>query len=392
MQLGIVRRETVERLEAPERLQHEVAAAVRRHLAHLDAGEAFAQRRHPLGPVGGEVGRRERRRGGARHRPVVEARRASSSVSASSGCRSSPSARKMRAASGSSRSSSSRPRRHARQPGRPLDAVARQPDRGRRESRAAAASPKRRASASQPAGAPGTVAEPDAPLRHAVGRQRRRGRQASARVEPDQLAVRPHHREEVAADAAHVRVGDRQREVGRDRRIDRVAAVAQHLEPDLRRQRERRADGVAGEARHDRLSSRASTRRYVAMPRPISASRRDTATPKVGRVRNSSPRSSSAKTVRVLRGGDQVDGHARDDEPRPEPYRQTRRLRGPGGGAASAISRRKTPKRATTKPKPMRATPVRIHASSVRSSANATRGSRASGSMLVGGAGVADTR
>ena len=45
----------------------------------------------------------------------------------------------------------------------------------------------------------------------------------------------------------------------------------------------------------------------------------------------------------------------------------------------TASSRRNHPKRATTKPKPIMAMPVRIHASSVRSAAKWTRGSPADG-------------
>ena len=46
--------------------------------------------------------------------------------------------------------------------------------------------------------------------------------------------------------------------------------------------------------------------------------------------------------------------------------------------ATDPISRKKSPKRATTNPNPIRASPVRIHASNVRSAAKYTRGSLAS--------------
>src|SRR5262249_43560017 len=44
---------------------------------------------------------------------------------------------------------------------------------------------------------------------HVAPERRRGGRQAPARVEPRELAVDPHHGEEVTADAAHVGVRDR---------------------------------------------------------------------------------------------------------------------------------------------------------------------------------------
>ena len=51
--------------------------------------------------------------------------------------------------------------------------------------------------------------------------------------------------ERVAAEPRHHRLDHRERERGRDRRIDRVAAGAQRQEPGLRRQRVVRRDGAA---------------------------------------------------------------------------------------------------------------------------------------------------
>ena len=48
-------------------------------------------------------------------------------------------------------------------------------------------------------------------------------------------ALRAEHEEAAAADVAGRRMRDRQRKCGRHRRIDGVAAVADHLEADLRR-------------------------------------------------------------------------------------------------------------------------------------------------------------
>src|SRR2546426_5499917 len=82
-------------------------------------------------------------------------------------------------------------------------------------------------------------------------RSQRRGRgKPAARVEPGERAAGPHHGEEVAADAAHVRIGDRQREVRHDGGVDGVAAVAEDVEADGRGEGEGRADRVACEARH----------------------------------------------------------------------------------------------------------------------------------------------
>ena len=100
VQLRIVGCESVDRLEAPE------ASSTRwprlfGGISHTSTpAKRLPHRRHPLGPVRREVCRRERRRRRVRDGPVVEARQRRSSVSASSGCRSGPSARKMRAASG----------------------------------------------------------------------------------------------------------------------------------------------------------------------------------------------------------------------------------------------------------------------------------------------------
>ena len=54
---------------------------------------------------------------------------------------------------------------------------------------------------------------------------------AARALEPDRAvgAGRPDQREEVAADARHVRVDDAHHRVGRDRGVDRVAPVAEHL-------------------------------------------------------------------------------------------------------------------------------------------------------------------
>src|SRR2546426_12722027 len=81
-------------------------------------------------------------------------------------------------------------------------------------------------------------------------RSQRRGRgKPAARVEPGERAVGPHHGEEVAADAAHVRISDRQREIRRDSGIDGVAAVAEDVEADRGGEGQGRADRVRSEER-----------------------------------------------------------------------------------------------------------------------------------------------
>ena len=83
-----------------------------------------------------------------------------------------------------------------------------------------------------------------------VERRRRRG--AAARVEAVH-ALRPrvvHDREQVAADAVHRRLDDREHRGGGDRRVDRVAARLQHMQSRGARQRLTRGDrAVSGE--HD---------------------------------------------------------------------------------------------------------------------------------------------
>ncbi len=64
---------------------------------------------------------------------------------------------------------------------------------------------------------------------------------------------------------------------------------------------------------------------------------------------------------------------------KPTPMASDQPLALGGSDERTESSRRNHPKRATTKPKPIMAMPVRIHASSVRSAAKRTRGSPAEG-------------
>src|SRR5206468_7597869 len=73
VELRAVRAEPVERLEAADRLEDEVAPAVGWQLADLDAGEGRASRLDPLRAVGGEVRGRERSRRAPRDGALVEA-------------------------------------------------------------------------------------------------------------------------------------------------------------------------------------------------------------------------------------------------------------------------------------------------------------------------------
>src|SRR5207249_1948010 len=135
---------------------------------------------------------------------------------------------------------------HAREPRRAGDALASETDRGLGE-RAERPRPEALGEGAPAGGGAGDGRGADAALGHALGRQRRGRGQPAARVEPGERAVDPHHGEEVAADAAHVWIGDRQREVRRDGGIGGVAAVAEDVEADGRGEGQGRADGVAGE-------------------------------------------------------------------------------------------------------------------------------------------------
>jgi hypothetical protein len=201
--------------------------------------------------VCGEVGRGERRGRGVRHRAaveVVELGERACEVGLHEPSAGEEDARGLRIGL----ENAARPLRHAREPGRGRDAVPREPDRGLGE-RAERARPEARDERLPARRRAGNRRRADAALGHGDHRWRRRGREASARVEAEEHAVGPHHRQQVPTDPAHVGIGDGEREVRRHRGIDRVPAVAQHVEADRRRERQRRADGAAREPRHRRL-------------------------------------------------------------------------------------------------------------------------------------------
>ena len=70
----------------------------------------------------------------------------------------------------------------------------------------------------------------------------------------------------------------------------------------------------------------------------------------------------------MIPSGNEVHHHPRSDERGAKPQRQAVRL-GRGSMLGRLESCRKSPKRATTNPNPIKAKPVRIHASRVRSAA-----------------------
>ena len=80
-----------------------------------------------------------------------------------------------------------------------------------------------------------------------------RGGRPAGRVEPDEFAARPHEREQIGAEAVAAGLDDRQRDRGRQRGVDGVAALGEHRDARLRREGLRRRDRVA---REDRLPAR----------------------------------------------------------------------------------------------------------------------------------------
>jgi hypothetical protein len=87
----------------------------------------------------------------------------------------------------------------------------------------------------------------------------------------------------------------------------------------------------------------------------------------------------------MMEGGDEQHPHARQNTSATPIQSEGDRPPETSRPVVAAISRRKSPKRATTKPKPIIASPVRTQASKVRSAAINTRGSR--GSMPPGALG-----
>ncbi len=130
VELGVAGAEPVERLEPPERLDHQMAAAVGRHLAHVVAHELRAERLHPLDRMRREVGGPKRRRRGDRDRPgveVLERRERPRELR----LHERPVGQEDPRCLGVVTQHVGVPRRHAREPWAPLDAGAREPDRGR---------------------------------------------------------------------------------------------------------------------------------------------------------------------------------------------------------------------------------------------------------------------
>src|SRR5207249_6487651 len=78
-------------------------------------------------------------------------------------------------------------------------------------------------------------------------------RRASGGIKPGELAAVPNQSKQIAAESVAARLEDSERDRGRERCVERVAAGAQRGNPCLRGERLRRGDNIAGE---DGLPSR----------------------------------------------------------------------------------------------------------------------------------------
>ena len=185
----------------------------------------------------------------------------------------------------------------------------------------------------------------------AVVRDRRRARRRSLRAEHDRLAAgRPEQRGQVAARAVQVRLDDLEREAGRDRGVERVAALLEHGHTGRGGEPVRRGDHPEGAAQLGAGRERSSgcgddIGRVRGEPRRRSTRRDEMAGDEVAGVRTRAapdpPRSMRAPTARA--SGQRVGSGSRTAVPagsaRHRRARTRRRARcTPGSGTTAADS------------------------------------------------------
>ncbi len=243
--LRVVRREAVERFEAVERLEGEVAAAVRRHLADVEVAPPRADGLDPLRLLPGEVLRCERRRRAAAHAAVevADVLDRVGQVGLDQGVVRQEDA----LALGVAFEERARHLGDLRQPRRAAHAPASVVN-GRLRELAEVAGAEALVQGEQAGDAAGHGDGADAPLRHLL-LDLCLGGQAAGGVEPVEPVPGPDHGDQVAAEAAHVRVDDGEHEVHRDRGVGSVAAGGKDGQTGGRGEVVRRGDSGAGEGR-----------------------------------------------------------------------------------------------------------------------------------------------